>query len=136
MSRVCFANVTCLLRECHAPRQSLLRMRSAGKAKSHSLWTYTLGRRTSHAFVACVTCAHPAHKCCARHAHTKGYSVLLAIHVSSERLFRLCTRLQLVARVNYYNSFASLALIGCRPCSRDRMSLITMITHALCLEAF
>jgi hypothetical protein len=37
-------------------------------------------------------------------------------------------------RVNYYNSFASHALIGCRRCSRDRMSLITMITHALRLR--
>jgi hypothetical protein len=37
----------------------------------------------------------------------------------------ICTRLQFVARVIYSNSnsFAPHELIGCRRCSRDRMSL-------------
>jgi hypothetical protein len=55
-------------------------------------------------------------------------------------LFWNCTRLQFIAWVNYYNSFASHALIGCRRRSRDRISLhiprATMVTDALCLEAF
>jgi hypothetical protein len=55
-------------------------------------------------------------------------------------MFRLCTRLQFVARVNYSYSFASHVLIGCRRRSRDRMSLKIPRdyhgNHALFLEAF
>jgi hypothetical protein len=51
----------------------------------------------------------------------KSNTIRANLHTSSERMFWLCTWLQFVAQVNYSNSFALHALIGCCRCSRDRM---------------
>jgi hypothetical protein len=42
-------------------------------------------------------------------------------------LFGVCTRLQFVARVNYSNSFASHALIGCRRMLRLLSRILSQI---------
>jgi hypothetical protein len=72
---------------------------------------------------------------------------VLNMHTSSERLFWPCPQLQFIAWVNYYSLQTSHALIGCcliwkTPPAvqvivcRYISLVITMVTHALCLEAF